>query len=165
MTTPTSDQHAASVDEHDPASFSRYLMASIGTAGLALGARLVLRRPHRALLGGGVMLASAALMTRGVRGQWPTLVQDAVARVQRTVAAVSSRLRPDAASSTANLNANEGEGSRTAARSYGEQLREFIDDGRVAPAARSAAMAVDGPEAASLREAEAKARTSPTNGH
>ena len=161
MTTQTSDHHAASAGDNDPATFSRYLMASLGTAGMALGARLVLRRPHRAILGGGVMLASAVLMTRGVRGQWPTMLQDAVARVQRTVAAVSARLRPEAA----NLNANEGEGSRTAARSYGEQLREFIDDGRVAPAARSAAMAVEGPEAASLRDAEAKGRTSPTNGH
>ena len=59
---------------------------------------------------------------------------------------------------------NEGEGSRTAARSYQEKLEAFIADGRVAAAARDAARAVDGPEGPELRAAEeagkAPARTS-----
>lgn len=49
---------------------------------------------------------------------------------------------------------NEGEGSRTAARSYQEKLQAFIDEGRVGAAARDAADAVDGPEGPELRAAE-----------
>lgn len=60
---------------------------------------------------------------------------------------------------------NQGEGNRTASRAYNDGVRDFIDDGRVDPAARDAAIAVSGPEGASLRAAEAKGRTSPTNGH
>lgn len=59
---------------------------------------------------------------------------------------------------------NEGEGSRTAARSYQEKLQSFIAEGRVGAAARDAANAVDGPEGPELRAAEeagkAPARTS-----
>lgn len=59
---------------------------------------------------------------------------------------------------------NEGEGSRSAARSYQEKLQSFIAEGRVGAAARDAAAAVDGPEGPELRAAEdagkAPARTS-----
>lgn len=49
---------------------------------------------------------------------------------------------------------NEGEGNRTAARSYQEKLQSFIAEGRVGAAARDAANAVDGPEGPELRAAE-----------
>lgn len=49
---------------------------------------------------------------------------------------------------------NEGEGSRSAARSYQEKLQSFIAEGRVGAAARDAADAVDGPEGPELRAAE-----------
>lgn len=53
---------------------------------------------------------------------------------------------------------NQGEGDREAAHSYEAKLKEFIREGRVEPAARDAARAVDGPEAADLRAAEAKGK-------
>jgi hypothetical protein len=49
---------------------------------------------------------------------------------------------------------NQGEGNRDAARSYEAKLKEFIRSGRVEPAAKDAASAVDGPEGPELRAAE-----------
>jgi hypothetical protein len=50
---------------------------------------------------------------------------------------------------------NQGEGDKASARVYEQHLHAFIVSGQVAPAARDAANAVDGPEAAELRAAEA----------
>ncbi len=50
--------------------------------------------------------------------------------------------------------ANEGEGSRTAARHYNEQTRAFVDAGKVDAAAKAAVKALDGDEADELAEAE-----------
>jgi hypothetical protein len=49
---------------------------------------------------------------------------------------------------------NEGEGSHTAARQYNDAQKRFAANGKVEPAARDAASAVDGPEGAELRAAE-----------
>lgn len=53
---------------------------------------------------------------------------------------------------------NEGEGSRTAARAYGKRARQFVKSGRVGPAARQAAAALDSPEGRELRAAEKKGK-------
>jgi len=50
--------------------------------------------------------------------------------------------------------ANEGEGSRTAARRYNEAQTQFAKSGQVDAAARAAEKAIDGPEGESLRKAE-----------
>ena len=50
--------------------------------------------------------------------------------------------------------ANEGEGSRSAARAYNGQQQAFAKSGKVEKAARDAARAVTGAEAESLRQAE-----------
>ena len=55
-----------------------------------------------------------------------------------------------------NSNKNEGEGSRSAARTYNAGVKEHIDAGKVKPAAEKAKKAVDSPENAELREAEKK---------
>src|SRR5262245_701025 len=49
---------------------------------------------------------------------------------------------------------NQGEGDRESDRRYREGARQFVDEGRVRPAARAARRAVDGPEAAELSAAE-----------
>lgn len=49
---------------------------------------------------------------------------------------------------------NEGEGNHTAARQYDKAQTDFAKSGKVEPAARDAARAVDGPEGEALREAE-----------
>jgi hypothetical protein len=49
---------------------------------------------------------------------------------------------------------NEGEGNHTAARKYNEAQQEFAQSGKVGPAAKDAAKAVDGPEGEALRQAE-----------
>lgn len=54
--------------------------------------------------------------------------------------------------------ANEGEGNKTAARHYNQAQQRFVASGKVAAAARSARRAVDGPEGAELRNAEAAGR-------
>jgi hypothetical protein len=54
----------------------------------------------------------------------------------------------------ANQNANQGEGNRTAARSYNEATKAFVASGKVPNAAQDAARAVAGPEAEKLRQAE-----------
>ena len=50
--------------------------------------------------------------------------------------------------------ANEGEGSRTAARAYNKGVQDFEKTGQVDEKAREAAKAVDGPEGEELRKAE-----------
>lgn len=49
---------------------------------------------------------------------------------------------------------NEGEGNRTAARQYNDAQKKFAESGKVEPAAKDAAKAVDGPEGSELRKAE-----------
>ena len=49
---------------------------------------------------------------------------------------------------------NEGEGNQTAAKQYNDAQKRFAESGKVAPAAKDAARAVDGPEGADLRKAE-----------
>ena len=49
---------------------------------------------------------------------------------------------------------NEGEGNRTAAKQYNDSQKKFVDRGKVDPAARDAAKAVDGAEGSELRKAE-----------
>jgi hypothetical protein len=51
---------------------------------------------------------------------------------------------------------NEGEGSRTAARKFNKQAREFAQSGKVDSAAKKAKEALQGPERKELKEAEAK---------
>ena len=52
---------------------------------------------------------------------------------------------------------NQGEGDRLSAREYNEQLREFMDHGKVAPAAHEAKAYVErNPEDAARAEREAK---------
>ncbi len=51
--------------------------------------------------------------------------------------------------------ANEGEGNRTAAKAYNKGVQDFEKTGQVEKKAREAADALDGPEAAELRKAEA----------
>jgi hypothetical protein len=50
--------------------------------------------------------------------------------------------------------ANEGEGNRTAARTYNKGVQDFVKSGQVDKKAREAANAVDGPEGRELRQAE-----------
>ena len=50
--------------------------------------------------------------------------------------------------------ANEGEGSRSGARAYNEATERFARSGKVEPAARDAAKAVEGKEGEALRQAE-----------
>ena len=54
--------------------------------------------------------------------------------------------------------ANEGEGSRTAARAYNKGVEAFEKTGQVEKKAREAADALDGPEAEQLRQAEAEGK-------
>jgi hypothetical protein len=49
---------------------------------------------------------------------------------------------------------NEGEGNHTAAKQYNDAQKRFAESGKVDPAAKDAAKAVDGPEGSELREAE-----------
>jgi hypothetical protein len=49
---------------------------------------------------------------------------------------------------------NEGEGNHTAAKQYNDAQKDFAHSGKVEPAAKDAAKAVDGPEGADLRKAE-----------
>jgi hypothetical protein len=60
---------------------------------------------------------------------------------------------------------NEGEGNKTAAREYNEAQRRFVSGGKDEAAARDAEQALEGPEQAELRAAEAigKSRAGPRN--
>jgi hypothetical protein len=49
---------------------------------------------------------------------------------------------------------NEGEGNHTAAKQYNDAQKQFAESGKVGPAAKDAAKAVDGPEGNELRKAE-----------
>ncbi len=49
---------------------------------------------------------------------------------------------------------NEGEGNHTAAKQYNDAQKRFAASGKVEPAAKDAARAVDGPEGPDLRKAE-----------
>jgi hypothetical protein len=53
---------------------------------------------------------------------------------------------------------NEGEGNQTAARQYNDVQKSFAESGKVGPAARDAARAVDGPEGSELRKAEERGK-------
>jgi hypothetical protein len=53
---------------------------------------------------------------------------------------------------------NEGEGSRTAARRYNQDVRKFVASDHTGEAARDAADALDGPEGPYLKDAEARAK-------
>ena len=53
---------------------------------------------------------------------------------------------------------NEGEGSQTGARQYNEATREFVKSGKVQPAADKAARDITGPDADSLKQAEAEGK-------
>jgi hypothetical protein len=53
---------------------------------------------------------------------------------------------------------NEGEGSRTAARQYNDQTRQFVERGNVEAKAAEAAKALDSGEAKELQEAEKKGK-------
>jgi len=64
----------------------------------------------------------------------------------------SPRKQPAAA------NANEGEGSRTAAHRYEEGVKRTIQAGHVPEKAAAAARAIAGPEGPELRRAEAAAK-------
>ncbi len=54
---------------------------------------------------------------------------------------------------------NEGEGSRTAAREYNKDTRDFVKSGKVDESAERARKAVEGDDAGKLREAEEKGRS------
>lgn len=54
--------------------------------------------------------------------------------------------------------ANEGEGSRSAARDHERRLRRYLADANVAAQAREAARALDGAEGEELRQAETAGR-------
>lgn len=56
------------------------------------------------------------------------------------------------------LNRNEGEGSRSAAREFNKDEKEFVNDGKVDEAAKKARHAVEGREATELRKAEETGR-------
>ncbi len=49
---------------------------------------------------------------------------------------------------------NEGEGNKTAAREYNREQKQFAESGKVEPAARDAARALDTDEAKELKQAE-----------
>lgn len=56
--------------------------------------------------------------------------------------------------------ANEGEGSRSAARDYNQRTARFIDSGRVEESAKAAERAIDSDERDELAEAERIGRNS-----
>src|SRR5215469_7407622 len=64
-------------------------------------------------------------------------------------------LKAEAELAAAGPQGNEGEGSRTAALAYDHSQTEFAEQADVTGLAEAAAAALDGPEGAELREAEA----------
>lgn len=129
----------------------RYLSVGVGLAAAGLGVAASLVGPRRSgmIVGAVVAAAGLALIARGVSGH--CLVTRLLAkRKQAAQDAVASGGAPGETFT----GVNQGEGDRRAARSYNEHLRDFIDDDRVEPAARAAAMAIDGPEGPGLRAAE-----------
>jgi hypothetical protein len=77
-------------------------------------------------------------------------------RVRETLRVAGARWLATAkvAASRNSGEANEGEGSRTAARRYEQATKEFVQSGKVPEAAEGARRAVDGGEADGLRRAE-----------
>jgi hypothetical protein len=75
----------------------------------------------------------------------------------RGTTASQQRYAPDNQESTTKMaeQKNEGEGNHTAAREYNKAQQDFAKSGKVDQAAKDAARAVDGPEAADLKKAEA----------
>ncbi|MCO6415448.1 hypothetical protein JYK14_04550 [Siccirubricoccus sp. KC 17139] len=53
---------------------------------------------------------------------------------------------------------NEGEGSRSAAKQYNDSTKAFTQSGKVPKAAEDAKRAVESPEAADLKRAEAEGK-------
>jgi len=53
---------------------------------------------------------------------------------------------------------NEGEGSRSAARAYNKDTRDFVESGKVEKSAEKARDAIEGDQAAELEKAEDKGR-------
>jgi hypothetical protein len=106
------------------------------------------RRPPRSFVGAVLGAAFAA-----------SLMAALVPRVRRAVMRLLGRgyeadeLSLDTRFTEA-TQANEGEGSRTAARRYDEAATAFAHSGKVKQAAAAARRAVEGPEAADLKEAE-----------
>lgn len=123
----------------------RYVSVGVGLAAAGAGVAASILGSRRAglIVGSAVAAAGLALIARGVTGVCPLNRMMARRRAERG--------QGDA---TMFAGANQGEGDRRAARSYNEHVRDFIDDDRVEPAARSAASAIDGPEGPSLRAAE-----------
>jgi len=58
---------------------------------------------------------------------------------------------------------NEGEGSRTAARQYGEKTREFVETADVEAQAEKAKEALESDQAAELKQAEAQGKSPAKN--
>ena len=68
-------------------------------------------------------------------------------------------LRAEAELAAADPQGNEGEGSRTAALAYDHSQTEFAQKGDVKRKAKAAKKALDGPEGAELRKAEATGKS------
>ena len=62
--------------------------------------------------------------------------------------------KPDMRSDDAGVSENQGEGNQTAARAYNREQKKFAESGKVEPAARDAARALETDEAKELRDAE-----------
>jgi hypothetical protein len=62
--------------------------------------------------------------------------------------------KPDQKQEGGASSANEGEGSRTAARDYNQRTEKFIKSGKVDDSAKQAEKAIEGEEAKALAEAE-----------
>jgi hypothetical protein len=66
---------------------------------------------------------------------------------------------PGSKTSKTLLQANEGEGNKTAAGNYNKAQRRFVESGQVEEAARDAERALDGPEHQELLDAEIAGRS------
>jgi|GEM_PF-4268144 len=140
--TETNEQIRSRLEGVNVPMIERYASVGIGLAAAGIGVAAALLGPRRAgiAIGSIVGAVGLALATRGVTGVCPLNR----ARAKRAHKGDSTLFAGD----------NQGEGNRGAARSYNEHVRDFIDDDRVEPAARAAAVAIDGPEGPSLRAAE-----------
>ena len=58
-----------------------------------------------------------------------------------------------------NMEGNQGEGNRGAAKAYNEDTKEFAQSGRVKDSAQDAKEALEGPEGDDLRRAEKEAKS------
>lgn len=171
----TDDPIRGRLDGVNIPSYERILTIGLGIAGAGLGVTAAILGSRRAGIIGGVIAAvGAGLIARGTSGRCPAYraMAQRAAREQdeRDVASLRgagafTRQGVRDLDHGAPTRKNQGEGDRRSARAYNEHVRDFIEDDRVEPAARSAAIAVEGPEGAQLREAEeagkAPARTKP----